>query len=68
MEYKRIDINDCETLIIKGDIDNYSFELMIYSEAFNYWVLQDLSALENLRLEAYNKLVERVENLLRKAA
>lgn len=64
-----LDINEFETVMIDGDIDNYNFDLLIYSEAFGLWVLQDLVKLENLKPEKYKTLVERVEKyLIKKAA
>lgn len=64
-----IEINEFETVYVKGNIDNYKFDLVIYSEAFNLWALQDLSLLENMRPVKYQELVERIEQfLIRKAA
>lgn len=68
-EHNIIEINEFERIEVSGNLDNYSFDLVIWSEAFDVWAKQDLATLENKHLDKYNKLVERIEKfLIRKAA
>lgn len=60
-----IHINEFEQVIIKGDYDNFTFDLMIYSEAFEAWVKQDISMLK-LYASNYDALLKKIEKKLLK--
>lgn len=64
-----LDINEAEMITIDGDVDNFTFELHLYSELLCKWIKQDMKTLEEKNYTAYMKMYRFVENyLIEKAA
>lgn len=59
-----ININEHETIIIKGDYNDFDFSLHIYSESFNAYISQDMNALKQKYPEAYQTLTDIVASYL----